>query len=247
MLPSGLCIFGGKPARTFRVRAGLFWGVGAFVRKKLKVSATVLAFCMVNIHLCPEQISNKLMPYISLTPTLRYQMLTVTNCSVLPIIACRMHFAEQHATLDNVYEIDYAEIVSDTPFDTVMQDLSELLRRLFPRSYVKFYLEFLSPPGAMDCETIASILDILPRCEGRWWVTDSSEQTAQRVIRIAALPGKLPVTVKTTPSPQPPKKRFGQIILSAIDRIEQELAEEERLQREGMTADELFWRRLLRS
>ena len=225
----------------------MFWGVGAFVRKKLKVSATVLAFCMVNIHLCPEQISNKLMPYISLTPTLRYQMLTVTNCLVLPTIACRMHFAEQHTTLDNVYEIDYAEIVSDTPFDTVMQDLSELLSRLFPRSYVKFYLEFLSPPGAMDCETIASILDILPRCEGRWWVTDSSEQTAQRVIRIAALPGKLPVTVKTTPSPQPPKKRFGQIILSAIDRIEQELAEEERLQREGMTADELFWRRLLRS
>ncbi len=207
----------------------------------------MLAFCMVNIHLCPEQISNKLMPYISLTPTLRYQMLTVTNCLVLPTIACRMHFAEQHTTLDNVYEIDYAEIVSDTPFDTVMQDLSELLSRLFPRSYVKFYLEFLSPPGAMDCETIASILDILPRCEGRWWVTDSSEQTAQRVIRIAALPGKLPVTVKTTPSPQPPKKRFGQIILSAIDRIEQELAEEERLQREGMTADELFWRRLLRS
>ena len=240
-------IFGGKPARTFRVRAGLFWGVGAFVRKKLKVSATVLAFCMVNIHLCPEQISNKLMPYISLPPTLRYQMLTVTNCLVLPTIACRMHFAEQHTTLDNVYEIDYAEIVSDTPFDTVMQDLSELLSRLFPRSYVKFYLEFLSPPGAMDCETIASILDILPRCEGRWWVTDSSEQTAQRGIRIAALPGKLPVTVKTTPSPQPPKKRFGQIILSAIDRIEQELAEEERLQREGMTADELFWRRLLRS
>ena len=225
----------------------MFWGVGAFVRKKLKVSATVLAFCMVNIHLCPEQISNKLMPYISLTPTLRYQMLTVTNCLVLPTIACRMHFAEQHTTLDNVYEIDYAEIVSDTPFDTVMQDLSELLSRLFPRSYVKFYLEFLSPPGAMDCETIASILDILPRCEGRWWVTDSSEQTAQRVIRIAALPGKLPVTVKTTPSPQPPKRRFGQIILSAIDRIEQELAEEERLQREGMTADELFWRRLLRS
>ena len=207
----------------------------------------MLAFCMVNIHLCPEQISNKLMPYISLTPTLRYQMLTVTNCLVLPTIACRMHFAEQHTTLDNVYEIDYAEIVSDTPFDTVMQDLSELLSRLFPRSYVKFYLEFLSPPGAMDCETIASILDILPRCEGRWWVTDSSEQTAQRVIRIAALPGKLPVTVKTTPSPQPPKKRFGQIILSAIDRVEQELAEEERLQREGMTADELFWRRLLRS
>ena len=207
----------------------------------------MLAFCMVNIHLCPEQISNKLMPYISLTPTLRYQMLTVTNCLVLPTIACRMHFAEQHTTLANVYEIDYAEIVSDTPFDTVMQDLSELLSRLFPRSYVKFYLEFLSPPGAMDCETIASILDILPRCEGRWWVTDSSEQTAQRVIRIAALPGKLPVTVKTTPSPQPPKKRFGQIILSAIDRIEQELAEEERLQREGMTADELFWRRLLRS
>ena len=207
----------------------------------------MLAFCMVNIHLCPEQISNKLMPYISLTPTLRYQMLTVTNCLVLPTIACRMHFAEQHTTLDNVYEIDYAEIVSDTPFDTVMQDLSELLSRLFPRSYVKFYLEFLSPPGAMDCETIASILDILPRCEGRWWVTDSSEQTAQRVIRIAALPGKLPVTVETAPSPQPPKKRFGQIILSAIDRIEQELAEEERLQREGMTADELFWRRLLRS
>ena len=207
----------------------------------------MLAFCMVNIHLCPEQISNKLMPYISLTPTLRYQMLTVTNCLVLPTIACRMHFAEQHTTLDNVYDIDYAEIVSDTPFDTVMQDLSELLSRLFPRSYVKFYLEFLSPPGAMDCETIASILDILPRCEGRWWVTDSSEQTAQRVIRIAALPGKLPVTVKTTPSPQPPKKRFGQIILSAIDRIEQELAEEERLQREGMTADELFWRRLSRS
>ena len=187
------------------------------------------------------------MPYIYLTPTLRYQMLTVTNCLVLPTIACRMHFAEQHTTLDNVYEIDYAEIVSDTPFDTVMQDLSELLSRLFPRSYVKFYLEFLSPPGAMDCETIASILDILPRCEGRWWVTDSSEQTAQRVIRIAALPGKLPVTVKTTPSPQPPKKRFGQIILSAIDRIEQELAKEERLQREGMTADELFWRRLFRS
>ena len=187
------------------------------------------------------------MTYISLTPTLRYQMLTVTNCSVLPIIACRMHFAEQHATLDNVYETDYAEIVSDTPFDTVMQDLSELLRRLFPRSYVKFYLEFLSPPGTMDCETIASILDILPCCERRWWVTDGSEQTAQRVIRIAALPGKLPVTVETAPSPQRSRKSFGWTIMKAIEQIEQELAEEERLQREGMTADELFWRRLLRS
>ena len=207
----------------------------------------MLAFCIVNIHLCPEQISNKLMPYISLTPTLRYQMLTVTNCSVLPIIACRMHFAEQHATLDNVYETDYAEIVSDTPFDTVMQDLSELLRRLFPRSYVKFYLEFLSPPGTMGCETIASILDILPCCERRWWVTDGSEQTAQRVIRIAALPGKLPVTVKTAPSPQRSRKSFGRTIMKAIEQIEREFEEEERLQREGMTADELFWRRLFRS
>lgn len=186
------------------------------------------------------------MPYISLTPTLRYQMLTVTNCLVLPTITCRMHFAEQHATLDNVYETDYAEIVSDTPFDTVMQDLSELLRRLFPRSYVKFYLEFLSPPGTMDCETIASILDILPRCEVRWWVTDGSEQTAQRVIRIAALPGKLPVTVETAPSPQRSRKSFGRTIMKAIEQIEREF-EEERLQREGMTADELFWRRLLRS
>ena len=60
LLPFGLCIFGGKPARTFRVRAGLFRGVGAFVRKKLKVSATVLAFCMVNIHLCPEQNKKKM-------------------------------------------------------------------------------------------------------------------------------------------------------------------------------------------
>ena len=187
------------------------------------------------------------MTYISLTPTLRYQMLTVTNCLVLPTIACRMHFAEQHATLDNVYETDYAEIVSDTPFDTVMQDLSELLRRLFPRSYVKFYLEFLSPPGTMDCETIASILDILPCCARRWWVTDGSEQTAQWVIRIAALPGKLPVTVETAPSPQRSRKSFGRTIMKAIEQIEQELAEEERLQREGMTADELFWRRLSRS
>ncbi len=59
MLPSGLCIFGSKPARTSRVRAGLFRDFGAFVRKKLKVSATVLAFCMVNIHLCPEQNKEK--------------------------------------------------------------------------------------------------------------------------------------------------------------------------------------------
>ena len=59
MLPSGLCIFGGKPARTFRVRAGLFRGVGAFVRKKSKVSATMLAFCIVNIHLCLEQNKEK--------------------------------------------------------------------------------------------------------------------------------------------------------------------------------------------
>ena len=187
------------------------------------------------------------MPYIPLTPTLRYRKLTMTSRLGFRTIARRMHFAESGETLSNAHEMHYAEIVSDTPFDTVMQDLSELLRRLFPRSYVKFYLEFLSPPGTMDCETIASILDILPCCERRWWVTDGSEQTAQWVIRIAALPGKLPVTVETAPSPQPPKKRFGQIILSAIDRIEQELAEEERLQREGMTADELFWRRLSRS
>ena len=60
MLPSGLCIFGGKPARTFRVRAGLFRGVWAFVRKKSKVSATVLAFCIVNIHLCPGQNKKKM-------------------------------------------------------------------------------------------------------------------------------------------------------------------------------------------
>ena len=59
MLPSGLCIFGGKPARTFRVRAGLFWGIWVFVRKKLKVSATMLAFCIVNIHLCLEQNKEK--------------------------------------------------------------------------------------------------------------------------------------------------------------------------------------------
>ena len=60
LLPFGLCIFGGKPARTFRVRAGLFRGVGAFVRKKSKVSATVLAFCIVNIHLCPGQNKKKM-------------------------------------------------------------------------------------------------------------------------------------------------------------------------------------------
>ena len=60
MLPFGLCTFGGKPARTFRVRAGLFRGVGAFVRKKSKVSATVLAFCIVNIHLCPGQNKKKM-------------------------------------------------------------------------------------------------------------------------------------------------------------------------------------------
>ena len=105
------------------------------------------------------------MPYISLTPTLRYRMLTVTNCLVLPTIACRMHFAEQHATLDNVYETDYAEIVSDTPFDTVMQELSELLQRLFPenefRSYAKCYLEILPPSEEMDYATLMSILKVL--------------------------------------------------------------------------------------
>ena len=187
------------------------------------------------------------MPYISLTPTLRYQMLTVTNCLVLPTIACRMHFAEQHATLDNVYEIDYAEIVSDTPLDTVMQELSKLLRRLFPRSYVKFYLELLSPSKTMDYETTVSIIDMLPRCDGYWWVTDGSEQTAQWVIRIAALPGKLPVTVETAPSPQRSRKSFGRTIMKAIERIEREFEEKKRRQGNGTTVDEFFWQKRLPS
>ena len=162
------------------------------------------------------------MTYISLTPTLRYQMLTVTNCLVLPTIACRMHFAEQHATLDNVYETDYAEIVSDTPFDTVMQELSELLQRLFPenefRSYAKCYLEILPPSEEMDYATLMSILKVLPRCrDTSWWITYGSGLTEQRGIRIAVLFGEIPVAANTTPALQLPKKRLGQIVLSAIE------------------------------
>lgn len=165
------------------------------------------------------------MPYISLTPTLRYQMLTVTNCLVLPTIACRMHFAEQHATLDNVYETDYAEIVSDTPFDTVMQELSELLQRLFPenefRPYTKCYLEILTSSEEMDYATLMSISKVLPHCSTSWWITYGSGLTEQWGIRIAVLPGEIPVAANTTPALQLPKKRLGQIVLSAIERIQQ--------------------------
>ena len=165
------------------------------------------------------------MTYISLTPTLRYQMLTVTNCLVLPTIACRMHFAEQHATLDNVYETDYAEIVSDTPFDTVMQELSELLQRLFPenefRSYAKCYLEILTSSEEMDYATLMSISKVLPHCSTSWWITYGSGLTEQWGIRIATLPEEIPVAANTIPAPQPPKKPLGQIVLSAIERIQQ--------------------------
>ena len=165
------------------------------------------------------------MPYISLTPTLRYQMLTVTNCSVLPIIACRMHFAEQGETLDNAHEINYTEIVSDTPFDTIMQELSELLQRLFPenefRSYAKCYLEILTSSEEMDYATLMSISKVLPHCSTSWWITYGSGLTKQWGIRIATLPEEIPVAANTIPAPQPPKKPLGQMVLSAIERIQQ--------------------------
>ena len=165
------------------------------------------------------------MPYISLTPTLRYRMLTVTNCLVLPTIACRMHFAEQGETLDNAHEINYTEIVSGTPFDTVMQALSELLQRLFPenefRSYAKCYLEILTSSEEMDYATLMSISKVLPHCSTSWWITYGSGLTEQWGIRIATLPEEIPVAANTIPAPQPPKKPLGQIVLSAIERIQQ--------------------------
>lgn len=84
------------------------------------------------------------MPYIPLTPILRYRKLTTTSRLDFRTIARRMHFAESGETLNNVHEINYAEIVSDTPFDTVMQELSELLPRLFPEN--EFRSDALSYP-----------------------------------------------------------------------------------------------------
>lgn len=165
------------------------------------------------------------MPYIPLTPTLRYRKLTTIRRLGFRTIARRMHFAEQGETLDNAHEINYAEIVSDTPFDTVMQELSELLQRLFPenefRSYTKCYLEILPSSEEMDYATLMSISKVLPHCSTSWWITYGSGLTEQWGIRIAVLPGEIPVAANTTPAPQPPKKPLGQIVLSAIERIQQ--------------------------
>ena len=116
------------------------------------------------------------MPYIPLTPTLRCRELTTASRLGFRTIARRMHFAESGETLSNAHEMHYAEIVSDTPFDTVMQELSELLQRLFPenefRSYAKCYLEILPPSEEMDYATLMSILKVLPRCrDTSWWIT----------------------------------------------------------------------------
>lgn len=166
------------------------------------------------------------MPYIPFTPTLRYRKLTMTSRLGFRTIARRMHFAEQGETLDNAHEINYTEIVSDTPFDTVMQELSELLQRLFPenefRSYAKCYLEILTSSEEMDYATLMSISKVLPRCrDTSWWITYGSGLTEQRGIRIAVLFGEIPVAANTIPAPQPPKKPLGQIVLSAIERIQQ--------------------------
>ena len=144
------------------------------------------------------------MPYIPFTPTLRYRKLTMTSRLGFRTIARRMHFAESGETLSNAHEMHYAEIVSDTPFDTVMQELSELLQRLFPenefRSYAKCYLEILPPSEEMDYATLMSILKVLPRCrDTSWWITYGSGLTEQRGIRIAVLFGEIPVAANTTP------------------------------------------------
>ena len=162
------------------------------------------------------------MPYIPLTPTLRCRELTTASRLGFRTIARRMHFAESGETLSNAHEMHYAEIVSDTPFDTVMQELSELLQRLFPenefRSYAKCYLEILPPSEEMDYATLMSILKVLPRCrDTSWWITYGSGLTEQRGIRIAVLCGEIPVAANTTPALQLPKKRLGQIVLSAIE------------------------------
>lgn len=165
------------------------------------------------------------MPYIPLTPTLRYRKLTTASRLGFRTIARRMHFAESGETLSNAHEMHYAEIVSDTPFDTVMQELSELLQRLFPenefRSYTKCYLEILPPSEEMDYATLMSILKVLPRCSTSWWITYSSGLTEQWGIRIAVLLGEIPVAANTTPALQLSKKRLGQMVLSAIERIQQ--------------------------
>ena len=165
------------------------------------------------------------MPYIPLTPILRYRKLTTTSRLDFRTIARRMHFAESGETLNNVHEINYAEIVSDTPFDTVMQELSELLPRLFPenefRSYTKCYLEILTSSEEMDYATLMSISKVLPHCSTSWWITYGSGLTEQWGIRIATLPEEIPVAANTIPAPQPPKKPLGQIVLSAIERIQQ--------------------------
>ena len=165
------------------------------------------------------------MPYIPLTPTLRYRKLTMTCRLGFRTIARRMHFAESGETLSNAHEMHYAEIVSDTPFDTVMQELSELLQRLFPenefRSYAKCYLEILTSSEEMDYATLMSISKVLPHCSTSWWITYGSGLTEQWGIRIATLPEEIPVAANTIPAPQPPKKPLGQIVLSAIERIQQ--------------------------
>ena len=165
------------------------------------------------------------MPYIPLPPPPRYRKLTMTSRLDFRTIARRMHFAESGETLSNAHEMHYAEIVSDTPFDTVMQELSELLQRLFPenefRPYTKCYLEILTSSEEMDYATLMSISKVLPHCSTSWWITYGSGLTEQWGIRIAVLPGEIPVAANTTPAPQPPKKRFGQIILSAIEQIQQ--------------------------
>ena len=152
------------------------------------------------------------MPYIPLTPILRYRKLTTTSRLDFRTIARRMHFAESGETLYNVH-------------DTVMQELSELLPRLFPenefRSYTKCYLEILTSSEEMDYATLMSISKVLPHCSTSWWITYGSGLTEQWGIRIAVLPGEIPVAANTTPSLQLPKKRLGQIVLSAIERIQQ--------------------------
>ena len=127
---------------------------------------------------------------------------------------------------------DYAEIVSDTPFDTVMQELVGIAAPIVPAILCKilFGVSVASGNDGLRNNNIYSGHSTPLR--GPLVVTEGSGTDRTAGHPHSSSSRKLPVTVETAPSPQPPKKRFGQIILSAIDRIEREL-KKKRAQRTG--------------
>lgn len=202
--------------------------------EKLKVSATMLAFCRVNIHLCPQQLFNA-MTHIPVSPTLSYRT-QVTTCRMEHhILAQRMHFEGSAEELNEIPEVHFTEIVARTEAD--LEGIPKLLRQLFvtdaPCSYCQYYLQFQLPAEKLERPTIQPILQALPPGNLVWWATgpNKTRATNQWILRIAAIPGE---SAKDTPEHSSSKSRqrpLGKILHAACTRISQQWKEEKQGQR----------------